>query len=54
MEEKFIWATGETPGPGYYVCANCQNVDNPAVISDDDDELPVCPFCGGMHWMKPV
>ncbi len=51
---KLIFSSGEHPELGYYVCANCQNADSPIAITDEEAILPVCPNCGGIHWIKAL
>ncbi len=39
--------TGEQPGPGLYICANCDQI---VRLDDPDDALPPCPNCEGTEY----
>lgn len=39
--------SGEHPGKGRYVCANCGN---PLYLEDRFDTLPLCPECRDYHF----
>ncbi len=46
-EEWPMPTTGERPGEGTYVCANCGQA---VVLDEKDDTLPPCPTCDGISF----
>ena len=52
MKDMFVWNTGETPDPGYYICANCQDLEEAVEVSNEQQVLPECPYCGATCWIK--
>lgn len=44
-----MYQTGDKPGKGVYECTICGEI---VVIDNDDQELPVCPVCGGTVYEK--
>jgi len=44
-----MYAMGEQPGKGEYVCTRCGKV---IVLDSDDQELPQCPRCGNKTFNK--
>lgn len=57
-EEKIVkgdsdYVTGDAPPEGMYVCIGCDSTDAYiAFVPEVHQKLPVCPKCGGRHWMK--
>lgn len=47
------YKTGDKPPDGMYVCLSC-NTGDPyvAVVPEIHQALPMCPNCGGVHWMR--
>lgn len=46
--EDLTYNTGDIPGKGKYRCRLCGHI----VYLDDNEELPFCPKCSDLIWIK--
>lgn len=44
-----MFYAGDKPGKGTYICTECKHR---IIIEDDNDKLPICPFCQCAEWKK--
>jgi len=47
--EYLTYNTGDKPGEGKYRCKACNHV---VYIDTDEEELPFCPKCSDLEWIK--
>lgn len=44
-----MFYAGDKPGKGIYICTECNHR---IILEDDQDKLPICPFCNCAEYRK--
>ena len=44
-----MFYAGDKPGKGTYICTECNHR---IILEDDQDKLPICPFCNCAEYRK--